>query len=301
MRLRGVYTPIVSPFDGNDKIDYAVLEQVIDHVIDGGVAGVIPCGTTGEYYALNVEERTDVMKFVQKAVGDRAELIAGTNSTATRDIISFNKLAKDLGYKAVMLAPPFYSLPTQDELHQHFNMLLDAVDIPIVLYNFPARAGVEISMDVVLRLAAHPNVIGVKESSGDFARFLQMISDITDHSQIVAGSDDQAFDYFAWGVQSWIAGASSVTPRQHVDVLEAALNGDLIQSRECMRKILPLLQNMESGKYNQKAKYGCELAGIAVGNTRAPLMPLNDEEKQEFTKVYDIAVSAEEDTIRKVS
>ncbi len=301
MRLRGVYTPIVTPFDSNDNVDYAVLEQVIDHVIDGGVAGVIPCGTTGEYYALNTKERSDVMKFVQKAVGDRAELIAGTNSTATRDIIAFNQMAKDLGYKAVMLAPPFYSLPTQDELHQHFNMLLDAVDIPIVLYNFPARAGVEIGMDVLLQLAAHENVIGVKESSGDFARFLQMISDITDHSQIVAGSDDQAFDYFAWGVQSWIAGASSVAPRQHVDVLEAALNGDLIQSRECMRKILPLLQNMESGKYNQKAKYGCELAGIAVGTTRAPLMPLSDDEKQEFAKVYDIAVAANAEQIKKAS
>ncbi|MDH3694275.1 MAG: 4-hydroxy-tetrahydrodipicolinate synthase [Gammaproteobacteria bacterium] len=301
MRLRGVYTPIVTPFDNNDNVDYAVLELVIDHVLDGGVAGVIPCGTTGEYYALNTEERTEVMRFVQKTVGDRAELIAGTNGTATRDIISFNKLAKDLGYKAVMLAPPFYSLPTQEELRKHFNMLLDAVDIPIVLYNFPARAGVEIGMDVLLQLAAHENVIGVKESSGDFARFLQMISAITDHSLIVAGSDDQAFDYFAWGVQCWIAGASSVAPRQHVDVLEAALDGDLIQSRECMRKILPLLQNMESGKYNQKAKYGCELAGISVGNTRAPLMPLSNEEKQEFAKVYDIAVASNVEAIKKAS
>ncbi len=301
MRLRGVYTPVVTPFDSDDDVDYAALERVIDHVISGGVTGVIPCGTTGEYYALDDDERAEILKFVQKAVGDRAELIAGTNSTATRDVIRFNQLAKDLGYQAVMLAPPYYSLPTQNELLQHFNIVLDAVDIPVVLYNFPARAGVEIGMDVLLQLAAHENVIGVKESSGDFARFLHMISAISDHSQIVAGSDDQAFDYFAWGIQSWIAGASSVVPRQHVDVLEAALNGDLIQSRECMRKILPLLQNMESGKYNQKAKYGCELAGINVGTTRAPLMSLNDEEKQAFAKTYEIATAPDVDEIKKAS
>ncbi|MBT4888002.1 MAG: dihydrodipicolinate synthase family protein [Rhodospirillales bacterium] len=279
MKLSGVHSPIVTPFTADGKIDFNTLEAVIEFQLQCGVTGILPGGSTGEFYAMTPTERHDLNSFVKDAVGNRAVLIAGANATTTQDVIGYCRDAEKLGYEAVMLAPPYYSLPAQDEVLKHFQMVLDAMGLPLVLYNFPARAGVEVGYDVLDGLADHPQVIAIKESSGDLSRIPGILERYAGRIQLVCGADDQAYDYFAKGVDAWIAGGANSAPAEHVAVLEAAVAGDLPKSRAAMDKLLPFIENIEGGKYVQKVKYAMELAGVPCGATRAPMMALNDSEK----------------------
>lgn len=287
MKLRGVYVPVVTPFDDNNQVDYEAYRRVLEHVIANGVAGIIPCGTTGEYYSLNEEERLRIFEFAQEVVAGRVTMIAGTNAAATRDVVHYTQIAKDLGYEGVMLAAPYYSLPSQGELLHHFQTVATSVDLPIVLYNFPARVGVEIGFEVLDGLIPFENVIGIKESSGSIARLYQMKMRYGDRYQMVCGADDQALDFFVWGAESWIAGGGSFMPHEHVDLMEAAMSGNYDTARELMWQMMPVFQNMESAKYTQKAKYACELVGMPVGQVREPLMPLDVDEKKAFRQIFD--------------
>jgi 4-hydroxy-tetrahydrodipicolinate synthase len=291
MQLRGVYAPIVTPFDAREEIDFDVLKRLIDFVLANGVVGLIPGGTTGEVYALNDAERLEVFRFVKDYVGSRATLIAGVNAGATRDAVRFAQAAEGLGYDGLMAAVPPYSRPSQRELLAHFKTVAAASALPIVLYNFPWRAGSEISYDILDGLAVHDNVIGIKEASSDMSRVYEMRMRYGDRFQISCGSDDQALDYFLWGSTSWIGGAASCAPRQHVGVLDAALAGDFPTARARMEKLMPLLRNMESGHYTQKVKAGCELQGIPVGPARRPLLPLTPEYLASFAEIFRAAVA----------
>lgn len=286
MKLEGIYAPLVTPFDADENINYPVLEQLMDYVLSNGVAGLIPGGTTGEVYALSDAERLELFRFYRQVSGGRATLIAGVNAGATRDVIRFSQAAEEMGYNGLMAAVPPYSRPTQRELLAHYRALAQSVSLPIVLYNFPWRAGSEIGYEVLDGLASLPNIIGIKEASSDMSRVYEMRLRYGDRYQIICGSDDQALDYFLWGSVAWIAGAASCAPRQHADVLEAALRGDIPAARACMDKLMPLLRNIESGSYTPKVKYGCELLGIPVGAPRRPLLPLTNQDRQEFERIF---------------
>jgi 4-hydroxy-tetrahydrodipicolinate synthase len=286
MRLQGIYAPIVAPFHADESINYPVLEQLIEYLIQNKISGLVPGGTTGEVYALNDQERLDIFQFVKDKVNGRVALIAGTNSGATRDVIRYSQAAERMGYDALMVAVPPYSRPSQRELLAHYEAVARAVKIPIVLYNFPWRAGTEVGFDVMDGLTKYDHVVGIKEASSDMSRVYAMRARYGDRYQIVCGSDDQALDYFLWGATAWIGGAASCAPRQHADVLEAALAGDFVSARARMDKLMPLLRSVESGSYLQKVKLGCELLGIPVGAPRLPLLPLADDDRAEFEKIF---------------
>ena len=286
MHLKGIYAPIVTPFNADESINYPVLEQLIEYLIANKIAGLVPGGTTGEVYAFTEAERLDIFKFVKKKVDGRVTLIAGTNSGATRDVIRYSQIAEQMGYDALMVAVPPYSRPNQRELLAHYSAVAEAIKIPIVLYNFPWRAGTEVSYEVMDGLTKYDHIIGIKEASSDMSRVYEMHLRFGDRYQMICGSDDQALDYFLWGTTSWIGGAASCAPLEHHNVLEAALNNDFVTARKYMDKLLPLLRNMESGGYTQKVKVGCELLGIPVGNPRMPLLPLTAEDRAEFERIF---------------
>ena len=291
MQLKGIYAPIVTPFNADESINYPVLEQLIEYLIANKIAGLVPGGTTGEVYAFTEAERLDIFKFVKEKVGGRVTLIAGTNSGATRDVIRYSQVAEGMGYDALMVAVPPYSRPDQRELLAHYSAVAESVKIPIVLYNFPWRAGTEVSYEVLDGLAKYKHVIGIKEASGDMSRVYEMHLRYKDRYQMICGSDDQALDYFLWGTTSWIGGAASCAPLQHHQVLEAALANDFATARAYMEKLLPMLRDMESGGYTQKVKVGCEMMGIPVGGPRQPLLKLTDEDRVAFEQVFKLAVN----------
>ncbi len=286
MNLKGIYAPIVTPFNADESVNYPALERLIEYLIASKIAGLVPGGTTGEVYALSEEERLDIFRFVKEKTQGRVELIAGTNSGATRDVIRYSQIAEEIGYDALMLAVPPYSRPNQRELLAHYEAVAQAVRLPIILYNFPWRAGSEVGYEIMDSLTRYDHIIGIKEASGDMSRVYEFRLRYGERYQMICGSDDQALDYFLWGSQAWIGGGASCAPLEHYNVLESALAGDFVAARKRMDVMLPFLRNLESGGYTQKVKYGCELRGIPVGAPRRPLLPLTDEEKAEFERVF---------------
>jgi 4-hydroxy-tetrahydrodipicolinate synthase len=291
MILEGVHVPLVTPFDEQGELDADACAQLIDHCLAAGVHGFVVAGTTGEYYALTERERLRLFEVARDAVDGRAQLIAGCNAGSTREVVHYGGRARELGFHGLLLSCPHTSLPTQTELIAHFSTVAEEVGLPIVIYNFPARAGDEIGLDAVEALAAVPEIVGIKEASGDFTRFLAMWRRLRDRIEISCGSDDQALDYFRWGVTSWIGGTANVLPRQHVELLAAARRGEWEEAERLMAALLPWIQNMESGRYNQKAKLGLELQGIRVGNVRRPLLPLAPDEEAEYRAVLTAVIA----------
>lgn len=282
MKLTGVSPALVTPFDENDKIDFKALEKHMTDLRAAGVTGWVPNGSTGEYFSQSTEERAAVLKFVKDFANEDEILIAGTNAPATREVIEQTAMAREIGYDTVLLATPFYTRPTDAELLSHYNTVLDAVDVNLVLYNYPPKDGVEISFDVMDALADNPRVIGIKESSGVLQRAIDIASRYEGRIQLVSGSDDIALDFMFWGADAWICGPANCMAKACCDLDRTFRAGDLVKAREQMKTLYRAMNSLESGKFVQKVKYGCELQGVPVGVCRRPLLPLSDAEKDEF-------------------
>lgn len=282
MNINGILVPIVTPFDNNGDVDTETLTTLVESFIDKGVVGIVACGTTGEYYTFSDAERELVLTTIAEVAAGKATLVAGINSLSTDHSIELAKQAKELGYDGLMLSAPPYSLPEQDGVIAHFEKVADASDLPIVMYNFPDRVGVSIEFDTVAHLAKHPNIVGVKESSGDFSHALRLLQANFDNFDVVCGCDDQPVDFFFWGAKSWIAGAANVFPAEQVALFNASQQGDWDKAKQIMSAMYPAIHSMESGNYNQKAKAGCLKGSVDVGSVRVPLTAMPEDEKAEF-------------------
>ena len=282
MNINGILVPIVTPFDHNGNVDAQKLTALVEAFIDKGVSGIVACGTTGEYYTFSDAERELVLTTIAEAAKNKVTLIAGINSLSTDHSIELAAQAKTLGYDGLMLSATPYSLPEQDGIIAHFEKVADASELPIIMYNFPDRVGVAIEFDTVAHLAKHPNIVGVKESSGDFSHALRMLQADFDDFEVVCGCDDQPVDFFFWGAKSWIAGAANVFPAEQVALFEATQQGDWDKAKQIMSEIYPAIHSMESGNYNQKAKAGCLNGTMDVGSVRVPLTDMPADEKSEF-------------------
>ncbi|EJC83391.1 dihydrodipicolinate synthase/N-acetylneuraminate lyase [Rhizobium leguminosarum bv. trifolii WSM2297] len=282
MKLSGVMPALITPFDVNNKIDFKAFERLLTHLREAGVTGWVPNGSTGEYFSQSREERRDVLQFVKDFARPGEILIAGTNAPATREVIEQTALARDIGYDTVLLAPPFYTRPTQAELISHYEAVLSAVDVSLVLYSYPAKDGSDISFELLDHFADNRRVIGVKESSGVLQRAIDIASRYEGKIQLVSGSDDIALDFMFWGAESWICGPSNCMAKACCDLDRTFRSGDLNKAREQMKTLYRAMNILESGKFVQKIKYGCELQGLPVGQCRAPLGELTAEEKAEF-------------------
>ncbi|ACE94725.1 MULTISPECIES: 4-hydroxy-tetrahydrodipicolinate synthase [Rhizobium] len=282
MKLSGVIPALITPFDANNRIDFKAFEKLLTHLREAGVTGWVPNGSTGEYFSQSREERRDVLQFVKEFARPGEILIAGTNAPATREVIEQTALARDIGYDTVLLAPPFYTRPTQAELIRHYESVLGAVDVNLVLYSYPAKDGSDISFELMDHFADNPRVIGIKESSGVLQRAIDIASRYEGKIQLVSGSDDIALDFMFWGAESWICGPSNCMAKACCDLDRTYKAGDLSKAREMMKTLYRAMNILESGKFVQKIKYGCELQGLSVGTCRAPLGELTAEEKAEF-------------------
>ncbi|MCL1699209.1 4-hydroxy-tetrahydrodipicolinate synthase [Lysinibacillus sp. Bpr_S20] len=287
MNFHGILVPLVTPFKSDKSLDVDTLKQLTNSFIDKGVTGLVVCGTTGEYYALNEVEREMVLKTVAEVAKGRITLIAGINDLSTEGAVNRAIQAKDLGYEGLMLSPTPYSLPDQLGIIAHYETVAAATDLPIIMYNFPARIGIEIEYETVLHLSRNPNIVGLKESSGDFSRALRLLQTPFENFEVICGCDDQPVDFFFWGAKSWIAGAGNVFPEEQVAMFNAAQGGDWDKAREIMSDIYPAIHSMESGYYNQKAKLGCMKGEFNVGTVRLPLFDLTEDEKAEFLAFFN--------------
>lgn len=287
MNIEGVLVPIVTPFGADGRVNADALRQLVERFVEAGVAGIVACGTTGEFYALEDAERELVLRTVAEASSGRITLIAGINALSTPEAIRNAQQARELGYEGLMLTAPPYSLPEQAGILQHFRTVAAATPLPIILYDFPARIGVQIAVETVIELARIPNIIGIKESSGNFNRALALIQARIPDFQIISGSDDMAADFLFWGVRSWISGGANVFPAEQAAMVKAAAEQRWDDVRALMSGMYPVIQAMESGDYNQKAKLGCRRHGVDAGTVRLPLAPLSAEDERAFLAMLD--------------
>ncbi len=282
VKLSGVMPALVTPFDETGKIDFYAFEKLMSHFRQAGVSGWVPNGSTGEYFSQSTEERRAVLQFVKEYANDDEILIAGTNAPATREVIEQTVLAKEIGYDNVLLAPPFYTRPTQDELIKHYETVLDEVDVNLVLYSYPMKDGADISFELLDHFADNPRVIGIKESSGVLQRAIDISSRYEGKIQLISGSDDIALDFMFWGADSWICGPSNCMAKACCELDRAFKAGELSKAKGIMKTLYRAMNILESGKFVQKIKFGCELQGLPVGECRAPLGPLTETEKAEL-------------------
>ncbi|MEO5615566.1 MAG: dihydrodipicolinate synthase family protein [Cypionkella sp.] len=282
LKLSGVMPALVTPFDAAGQIDFVAFKTHLAGLRAAGVTGWVPCGSSGEYNLMSDAERESVLRFVKDFAKPDETLIAGTNAPHTAGVIANTKRAKELGYDTVLLATPFYTKPTQAELIKHFNAVLDAVDVNIVLYSYPDKDGVELGWEVLDALADHPRVIGIKESSGSLQRAIGIATRYAGRIQLVSGSDDIALDFMFWGADSWICGPANCMAQAVCDLDRTYRSGDLVRAKAQMATLYTAMNILESGKFVQKLKYGCELQGVPVGECRMPLGPLTAEEKADF-------------------
>ncbi|MFN3991924.1 MAG: dihydrodipicolinate synthase family protein [Tabrizicola flagellatus] len=282
LKLSGVLPALVTPFDRTGAIDFAAFARHLDSLRAAGVSGWVPCGSSGEYNLLSDAERDSVLTFVRDHARPGALLIAGTNAPSTAGVIANTRRARELGYHAVLLAVPFYTRPTQAEIIRHFETVTAATDMDIVLYSYPGKDGVEIGYEALDALADNPRIIAIKESSGVLQRAIGISTHYAGRIQLVSGSDDIAWDFMQWGADAWICGPANCMARPVCEMDAAFRRGDHARAKEIMQVVWPAMNVLESGKFVQKLKYGCELQGNPVGDCRMPFGPLTDAEKAEF-------------------
>ena len=284
-QLRGVFPALVTPMTAGREVDRPTLAALVNSLIeDGGVHGVIPLGSTGEYYALSAEERREVLETTLEAAGGRVPVLAGANAGATRDVVAYSRQAEQMGAAGVLLAAPYYSLPGPDELFEHFRAVSDSIGIPIMLYNYPGRTGVDMTPDLIGRLAELEQVRYVKESSGDVSRVGEVIRRCGERITVFCGCDTAALESFVLGATGWVGGVVNVLPKQHVELFDLAVEKqDFLAARDLYYQMLPTLALMEGGgKYTQFVKAGCQVTGRPVGPPREPLLPAESEEVQQI-------------------
>jgi len=278
--FRGVFVALVTPMTADEEVAYSKLAELVDRLIHQGIHGLVPLGSTGEYYALSADERERVLRTTLEAAAGRAPVVAGTNAGSTRDVIAFSRQAEQLGCAGIMLAAPYYSLPRPEELYVHFKAVNDAIGVPIVVYNYPGRTGVDMPPDLLERLAELRNVRYVKESTGEMPRITELLRRCGDRLGVFCGCDTIALESLMVGAVGWVGGVANVLPASHAKLYELMVEkSDYSSARKLFFEMLPTLELMEGGgKYTQWVKAACGLIGFDCGPPRRPLGPATDSE-----------------------
>lgn len=288
MSIKGILPALITPFDAKGNVDEDSLAAIVQHQQKAGVHGFVALGSTGEYYALDNEERRRVLRTVREASGGKGTLIANVNGASTREVLGQVKQTLDEGFTNILMAPPYYALPAQDELLAHYQAVLaEFPDIRLIAYNYPIRTNVEVGYEVLDALADDPRVVAIKESSGNLLRAIGIGERYKGRLELSCGSDDQALDFFLWGASSWICGPANAFPEKIVAFYNRFTAGDIGGAKAIMQSLFPALASMEAGKFVQKVKYACELSGFRAGTARMPLLPLSDAEKAEFRAAWE--------------
>jgi len=274
-RIIGSLTALVTPFK-NGKVDEDAFRALIAWQIAEGTQGLVPCGTTGESPTLSHDEHARVIELCVEEARGRVPVIAGTGSNSTEEAIMLTRHAKEVGCDAVLSVTGYYNKPTQEGQYRHFMAVADAVDIPIILYNIPARAIVGINVDTMARLSKHKNIIGVKDATANLTRpSLERLACGKDWL-MVSGEDGTALGYNAHGGQGCISVAANLAPRACAEFQAACAAGDYAKAREYQDRLMPLHDALFCETSPAPVKYGASLLGLCSAEVRLPLVEASE-------------------------
>lgn len=284
--FKGSYTALITPFKGG-KIDEKAFARFIEWQIEQGVHGLVPSGTTGESPTLNHNEHNQVISICVDIAKGRVPVMAGTGSNATHEAISMTQHAQKAGADAALIVVPYYNKPTPAGLYQHFKAIHDETDIPIFLYNVPGRTVVNMSDDLVAKLAELPRIVGIKDATGDLSRPKYLAAKAGRDFIQFSGEDDSAVVFNREGGQGVISVTANIAPKLVAQVQKATLDGDWEKAEEIQDKLMPLHAIMFCETSPGPVKYAASLLGHCSEEMRLPLVPPGDENKAKIKAVLE--------------
>ncbi|CAB4244351.1 4-hydroxy-tetrahydrodipicolinate synthase [Methylacidimicrobium sp. AP8] len=295
MKLSGTYTALVTPFRGG-AVDEEALRRLVEAQIEGGVAGVVPVGTTGESPTLTHEEHIRVIaKTVEFAAG-RVAVVAGTGSNSTAEAIDLTRAAEDAGADAALLVAPYYNKPSQAGLYAHFAAIAQSTRLPLVLYNIPGRCGVEIAAETVQALAReHKSIIGLKEAGGSVDRLSQLRQLLPEDFALLSGDDSLTLPFLSVGAVGVISVASNLVPKAVVNLVESFLSGKVAKAERLHRRLYPLFRDLFVETNPVPIKTALALRGWISPEVRLPLVPLQPSSRARLEKTLALVGTAPEE------
>lgn len=270
----GVCTALVTPF-WEGKINYPMLQQLLNRQIEAGVSAIVIAGTTGESATLSFDEKIELFTRARDYVGNRCKIIAGTGANATSEAVELSVAAADTGADALLIVSPYYNKATPEGLYAHYMTIAHAVDLPIILYNVPSRTGVDIPVSVYKRLSRIPNIVGVKEACTDISKILRIRSQCPDSFTIWSGNDDMTVPILSLGGKGVISVLSNVLPKETVAMTNAALAGDFVTAAALQIHLLPVTDLLFCEVNPIPVKAAMKKIGYDCGECRLPLCKLS--------------------------
>ncbi len=273
--LQGSLVAIVTPMFEDGRLDISSLNALIDFHVDQGTDGIVVVGTTGESPTVDFDEHCLLIKTAVSQVNGRVPVIAGTGANSTSEAITLTKKAKELGVDACLLVAPYYNKPTQEGLYQHFKAVADAVDIPQILYNVPSRTACDITNDTTLRLATHPNIVGIKDATGGIERGTDLLLRAPEDFAVYSGDDATALSLMLLGGHGVISVTANVAPKLMHEMCVAAIAGDVVTAREINAKLFALHQKLFVEANPTPVKWVLAEMGMIQTGIRLPLVNLS--------------------------
>ncbi|CAK9890784.1 4-hydroxy-tetrahydrodipicolinate synthase [Pseudomonas wadenswilerensis] len=274
--IAGSMVALVTPMDAQGRLDWDSLSKLVDFHLENGTHAIVAVGTTGESATLDVNEHIEVIKAVVKQVNGRIPVIAGTGANSTSEAVHLTRNAKEAGADACLLVVPYYNKPTQEGLYQHFKHIAEAVDIPQILYNVPGRTSCDMQAETVIRLSTVPNIIGIKEATGDLKRAKAILDGVSKDFIVLSGDDPTAVELILLGGKGNISVTANVAPREMADLCEAALAGNAEKARAINEQLMPLHKDLFIEANPIPVKWALVEMGLMHKGIRLPLTWLSE-------------------------
>lgn len=269
--ISGSMVAIVTPMDAQGALDWHALTQLVDFHLKEGTNALVVVGTSGESATLNVAEHVEVIRRVVEQVNGRIPVIAGTGANCTREAVELTRNAKSVGADACLLVTPYYNKPTQEGLYQHFKHIAEMVDIPQILYNVPGRTVCDMLADTVVRLSAIPNIIGIKEATGDIDRAKDIIARVDSDFCVYSGDDATAYELMLAGGKGNISVTANIAPRAMSELCQLAMAGDAVAAKALNDRLMPLHENLFLEANPIPVKWALYEMGLIQEGIRLPL------------------------------
>jgi 4-hydroxy-tetrahydrodipicolinate synthase len=284
---KGIIPAVITPLTNEGKFNEKAMRKLLNYLIEGGIHGLFVVGTTGEFYGLTPEEKRDIYKITMDEVKGRVPVYAGTNGITTRETVMLTQIAEECKVDAVSILTPMFVSPTQDQLINHYNTIAENTGLPVVMYNNPPKTSVSLTPATVAKLAEVPNIVGIKDSSGDLtitAEYIRLTRHLDDFS-VLMGRDTLIYGALCYGAAGSIASCANVAPRLCADIYEKFITGDLKGSLKAQFTLAPLRIAFTLGTFPAVIKESLNLLGIEAGPCMEPAGPLTSDERAKLRKV----------------
>jgi len=286
--IKGVIPPIVTPIDDRERVNEKALRQIVDHVIAGGVHGILSLGSNGEFYGLAREEQERAAAITLDHAKGRVPVYVGIAEITTRECVRWARWAEQLQAQAISVLHPMYLSPSDQELYQHFKAVAEATSLPVLVYNNPDRMRCGISADLLDRLADIPNIVGIKESSGDMTLTAEFIRRTRDRDfKVIAGRDILILSTLVYGGAGTVASSANVVPKLVVEIFDKFMAGDLTGALEAQYRLSPMRMAYNLGSFPVVTKDYMRLLGLDVGESIRPNTRSNPDNMMKLKQLLD--------------